>query len=239
MQDWVFDRDGARTPRSPGTPPADETAAPAAPAARPGRRRRWAVAGAAALAVLGIGAGAAAALGAPAEPQPAAVATAAAPLDQSAAQDRPSRQLPTVPGQSDDDAAAPEEETTTGTATAPWSALHEEREVQQPDGSTLTIAVQGGTVTALDSASVTVESSDGFSRTYAVTAATRVAGGGLDALQVGDAVLVEGVVEGGTATAATIRPAGGGAPGGRAPTAPGGDTGTETETETEVPTQDA
>ena len=221
MQEWVFDRDGARTGRDPGATagqPVPGAPAPAGPRrARPGRRGRWVVAAGAALAVLTGGVAVAAAT-----PDTAPVATAS---DGSAVPQTPQTAprtgtLPdadatdegtTGPGTTEDDTSADDtsEEGTATAPSAPWSALHEEREVQQRDGTTLTVALQGGTVTGLTGDSVTVESSDGYSRSYAVTAATRIAtpSGTLADLAAGDAVLVEAVVEGDTATAATIRTA--------------------------------
>ncbi|MGY2074484.1 hypothetical protein [Blastococcus sp. SYSU DS0828] len=226
MQEWVFDRDGALTPRSTGTAPAGESPAPAPPdrtRRSRGRRRRWAAAAAAAVAVLGAGVGLAVAAGSPA-PETTAAAAPTDADDQGATEGRRTGRLPADP-QPDEDATA-QEESPTGSTSTRWSALHEEQELQQPDGSTVTIAVQGGTVTALDTGSVTVQSSDGFTRTYAVTSGTRIAG---TALAVGDPVLVEAVVDGGTATATTIRPTAGGRglPGGA--TSPDTETGTETQ----------
>ena len=206
MQDWFFDRDGARTGREPD--PVAAAPAPAAPTPRGrrlGRRGRWAVAGAAALAVLTGGIAVAAA-----SPDTAPVAAAA---DQSADPSvlQAPQRLPrteTLPDAGTTDEGTTEDDTATAPS-APWSALHEERQVQQRDGTVLTVALQGGTITALTDGSVTVESADGFSRTYAVTTETRIAtpSGTLADLASGDAVLVEAVVEGDTATAVTIRTA--------------------------------
>jgi hypothetical protein len=199
VQEWVFDRDGARTGHEPiGTAGRPPEAVPVPRRRGLGRRGRWLVAAVAALAVLTGGIAVAATTGDPA-PEAAESTDPAVPQAQAPEAVPPAQTLP------DGESAA---------QAAPESALHEERQVEQPDGTTVTVALQGGTVTALTADSVTVESSDGYSRTYAVTADTRIAprGATLDDLAAGDAVLVEAVVEGDTATAATIRaaPAGGG-----------------------------
>ena len=107
----------------------------------------------------------------------------------------------------------------------------------QSDGTTVTIALQGGEITALSADSLTVESSDGFSRTYSVTADTRLGTptGTLAGLQVGDTVLVEAVIDGETATATGLRTAS--SPGGRH--APDDGTATAPETEQDSTTADA
>ena len=213
MQEWVFDRDGARTVRDPGVTaeqPTPRAPADPAPRRRMGRRGRWAVAAGAALAVLTGGVAVAAT-----SQDTAPVAAAADESPVSAAPQAPQAvpRTGTPP-----DAAVPEEGTseegtteddTTTAPSAPWSALHEERQLEQRDGTVRTVALQGGTVTALTTDSVTVESSDGFTRTYAVTSGTRIAtpSGTLADLAAGDAVLVEATVEGDTATAVTIRTA--------------------------------
>ena len=220
MQDWVFDRDGARTGRDPGATAEQPTLrAPADPPPRRrrlGRRGRRVVAAGAALAVLTGGVAVAAT-----SEDTAPVAAAAEESPVSALPQTP--QTPQTPQAvprtaTPPDAAAPEDGTSeegtteddTATApSAPWSVLHEERQLQQRDGTVLTVALQGGTVTGLTADSVTVASADGFTSTYAVTTETRIAtpSGTLADLASGDAVLVEAVVEGDTATAVTIRTA--------------------------------
>jgi len=207
VQEWVFDSEGARTPR-PAEPAVsrDTTApqpqtAPAGRRARPtgsrlGRRGRWVVAGGAALLVAGTGTALAL------DPAPAAPPSASTTSVDGGSQ----RQ--SVPREAPDNSTV--DEAPTGQAhSSPWAALHQEREVTQPDGSTATVTVQGGEVTAVDDASVTVESSDGFSQTYAVSSSTQMAttDGALAGLAVGDAVLVEGVLDGETVTATSLRQA--------------------------------
>lgn len=97
-------------------------------------------------------------------------------------------------------------------------ALHGEAVVQKAGGGYETIAVQRGSVTAVSTSSITVKSTDGYSRTYTVTADTLVnaARDGIASVKSGDAVNVTAVVDGNTSTArsvgdATVRRA---APGG-------------------------
>ena len=209
MQEWVFDSESARTPRPAEPAVSPDAAAPQPPTAAAGRRARatrsrlgqrgwWAVAGGAALLVAGTGTAIAI------DPAPATSPSASA--STTTAVDGGQRQatLPEAPENPQVDQAP------TGLApSSPWSALHQEREVTQPDGSTATVTIQGGQVTAVDDTLVTVQSSDGFSQTYAVTSSTRLAtiDGGLSGLAVGDAVLVEGVLDGETVTATSLRQA--------------------------------
>jgi hypothetical protein len=211
VQEWVFDRDGARTGRDredTAERPAPGAPVPAVPAPRRrrlGRRGRWAVAAGASLAVLTGGVAVAAA-------SQDTSAVAAASDDQALP---PAPQAPQALPRTETlpDAGAPEEGTAEDdsgtTPSAPWSALHEERQLQQRDGTVLTVVLHGGTVTELTADSMTVESSDGFTGTYAITSDTRIAtpSGTVADLATGDVVLVEATVEDDTATAVTIRTA--------------------------------
>jgi len=207
VQEWVFDSEGARTPRLAEPAVSRDTTAPQPPTApagrrarptrsRLGRRGRWVVAGGAALLVAGTGTALAL------DPAPAASPSASTTTADGGSQRR------FAPREAPDDSPI-DEAPTDQPQSSSWAALHQEREVTQPDGSTATVTVQGGEVTAVDDASVTVESSDGFTQTYAVTSSTQVAmsDGALSGLAVGDAVLVEGVLDGETVTATSLRQA--------------------------------
>lgn len=114
--------------------------------------------------------------------------------------------------------------------------LHSESVVKEADGTYRTVLSQRGTVDAVSSTAITVKSEDGYSQTYAVTAGTRItvipapAADGSPAtgddgkrlkptdgtsadLATGDAVLVAGVKDGGTATAQRIVKGAGDGPG--------------------------
>lgn len=114
--------------------------------------------------------------------------------------------------------------------------LHSESVVKDADGTYRTVLAQRGTVDAVTSTAITVRSEDGFTRTYALTADTRItvvpapAADGSPAtgddgtrlkptdgtsadLATGDAVLVAGVQDGGTATAQRIVKGAGDGPG--------------------------
>jgi hypothetical protein len=81
-------------------------------------------------------------------------------------------------------------------------ALHGEFVTPTADGGYETVAVQRGEVTAVSNDSLTVRSEDGYTRTYVVTADTRVnaARDGIDDVETGHQVHVVAVVEGSTAT---------------------------------------
>ncbi len=91
-------------------------------------------------------------------------------------------------------------------AGAPFGALHGEFTVPKQGGGYETIATQRGKVTAVSTSSITVKSDDGFSRTYAVTAATMVRAerDGIEAVKVGDSVGVKATVSGEKATATNV-----------------------------------
>lgn len=81
--------------------------------------------------------------------------------------------------------------------------LHGEAVVRAPGGGYRTVAMQRGVVTALSATSVAVRNEDGFARTYARDARTRVA----DGVAVGDAVVVVAEVANGDARALHVREA--------------------------------
>ncbi|MFB4278860.1 MULTISPECIES: hypothetical protein [unclassified Nonomuraea] len=88
-------------------------------------------------------------------------------------------------------------------------ALHGEFVVPDVEGRYVTVATQYGDVTAVDQDSITVRSEDGYTKEYAVTGDTRInrGGEGIDAVKAGQKVMVMAKVEGGTATAVSIRDA--------------------------------
>lgn len=80
-------------------------------------------------------------------------------------------------------------------------ALHGEFTVRGRDGAFRTMAMQRGEVTAISATSVSVRSEDGFARTYARNAETKVG----EDVAVGATVRVLAVVENGTARALHVR----------------------------------
>lgn len=86
--------------------------------------------------------------------------------------------------------------------------LHGEGVVRRGEGEGVleTVAMQSGKVTAVSDTSIKVESTDGFTRTYAVTADTKLLprGSGIGDVDEGDEVRVFAVVDGDTATAKRI-----------------------------------
>jgi hypothetical protein len=91
--------------------------------------------------------------------------------------------------------------------------LHGDLVVENQDGDAVNVAVQRGEVTAVSSNSLTVKSSDGFTKTWTLTSDTKVHEGRTDAtvadIEVGDTVRVGSGDSGDTDTAARvgIRPA--------------------------------
>ncbi len=86
--------------------------------------------------------------------------------------------------------------------------LHGEVVVKGKDGAPLTVALQRGTVSAIDRDSVTVKSEDGYERTWTLTTDTRYrsakAKAGKDGVEVGVIVRLAGPVTDGTATARVV-----------------------------------
>jgi len=86
---------------------------------------------------------------------------------------------------------------------AAHGALHGEFVVRDGDDDFQTIAMQRGKATSVSESSITVESEDGYSRSYAITAETLVNSNrdGIDSVEEGELVSVVAVVEGDSATA--------------------------------------
>jgi hypothetical protein len=84
--------------------------------------------------------------------------------------------------------------------------VHGQLTVPKSGGGYQTVDVQSGTVTAVNSSSVTVKSADGFTASYAVTSNTVVdaKSAGIGSVKDGDTVFVTATVSGSTATAANI-----------------------------------
>jgi hypothetical protein len=84
----------------------------------------------------------------------------------------------------------------------PGGVVHGQVVVPQPGGKYRTEDIQTGTVTAVSSSSLTVRSADGYTKTYEVTSATRVAAGstGIGSVKVGNRVAVTATVHGSTAS---------------------------------------
>jgi hypothetical protein len=87
-----------------------------------------------------------------------------------------------------------------------FGALHGQFVVARPGGGYQTVDVQNGQVTAVSSTSITLKSSDGFTRSYAVSGSTMVDArrDGIGSVKVGHRVTVVATVKGSTAAAADI-----------------------------------
>ncbi len=87
-----------------------------------------------------------------------------------------------------------------------FGALHGQFVVAKPGGGYQTVDVQNGQVTAVSSTSITLKSSDGFTRSYAVSSSTIVDAerAGIGSVKAGNQALVLATVSGSTATAASI-----------------------------------
>jgi hypothetical protein len=88
------------------------------------------------------------------------------------------------------------------------AALHGEFVVPAGDDSFQTLAVQRGEVTAVTAGSITLRSEDGFTRTYAINADTRVVkarGGGITSIAKGSDVHVVAVRQGTRLTAQLVQ----------------------------------
>jgi hypothetical protein len=85
-------------------------------------------------------------------------------------------------------------------------AIHGQVTVPKSGGGYQTVDVQRGTVTAVDSSSISVKSPDGYSATYAVSSSTEVnaQAAGIGTVKTGDTVLLMATASGGKATAASI-----------------------------------
>jgi hypothetical protein len=88
----------------------------------------------------------------------------------------------------------------------PLGAIHGQFVAPKPGGGYQTIDTQRGTVTAVSTSSLTVKSSDGYTRTYQVTSSTSVDAqrAGIGSVKTGQTVSVLGTVHGSSATATQI-----------------------------------
>ena len=88
----------------------------------------------------------------------------------------------------------------------PFGAVHGQFVVPKSGGGYQTIDTQRGSVTAVSATSITVRSSDGFSKTYQVVSSTSVDGkrNGISPVKTGHQVTVTATVSGSTATAVSI-----------------------------------
>lgn len=93
-----------------------------------------------------------------------------------------------------------------GARFSPFGMLHGQFVVAKPGGGYQTVDVQDGQVTAVSTTSITVKSSDGFTKTYVVTASTTVDAqrGGIGSVKVGNQATVLATVGGSTVTATNI-----------------------------------
>jgi hypothetical protein len=84
--------------------------------------------------------------------------------------------------------------------------VHGQVTERTPSGGYQTVDIQTGTVTAVSSSSITVNSADGYSATYDVISSTEVnaQAAGISTVKVGDTVELTATVSGRTATAASI-----------------------------------
>jgi len=113
-----------------------------------------------------------------------------------------------------------------------FGALHGQLVVAKPGGGYQTVDVQTGQVTAVSTASITLNSADGFTRSYTVTSSTLVDAqrDGIGSVRAGHQATVLATVSGSTATAASIndltllRPGHGGFGSGREGTSGGSST---------------
>ncbi|HLX46862.1 MAG TPA: hypothetical protein VKS82_00860 [Streptosporangiaceae bacterium] len=73
-------------------------------------------------------------------------------------------------------------------------------------GGTVTAEIQNGKVASVSQSSITLKSTDGFTKTYTVTASTIVDAqrDGIGSVKVGDQVWVAATVSGGTVTAVRV-----------------------------------
>jgi hypothetical protein len=86
-----------------------------------------------------------------------------------------------------------------------FGAVHGTVVVPKSGGGYQTVVFQNGKVTAVSSTSITLHSADGYSHTYPVTSSTMVNAqrDGIGSIKVGNQVMVDATVSGGTTT--TIR----------------------------------
>jgi hypothetical protein len=88
----------------------------------------------------------------------------------------------------------------------PFGMLHGQFVEAKPGGGYQTVDVQNGQVTAVSSTSITLKSSDGFTKTYVVTNSTMVDAqrDGIGSVKVGNQAAVFATVSGSTVTAANV-----------------------------------
>jgi hypothetical protein len=88
----------------------------------------------------------------------------------------------------------------------PFGMVHGQFVVAKPGGGYQTVDVQNGQVTAVSTTSITLKSSDGFTKTYVVTSSTMVDAqrDGIGSVKAGNKASVLAVVSGSTATANSI-----------------------------------
>jgi hypothetical protein len=87
-----------------------------------------------------------------------------------------------------------------------FGVLHGQFVVTKPGGGDETVDVQNGQVTAVSGTSITLKSSDGFTKTYVVAGSTLVDAqrDGIGSVKVGNQASVQATVSGSTATATSI-----------------------------------
>ncbi|HEY2576663.1 MAG TPA: hypothetical protein VGI74_10190 [Streptosporangiaceae bacterium] len=85
-------------------------------------------------------------------------------------------------------------------------ALHGTLVLPKQGGGTVTAEIQNGKVTSVSQSSITLKSTDGFTKTYTVTASTNVDAqrDGIGSVKAGDQVWVAATVSGGTVTAVRV-----------------------------------
>jgi hypothetical protein len=88
----------------------------------------------------------------------------------------------------------------------PLGAIHGQFVTAKPGGGYQTLDTQRGKVTAVSSGSITVKSSDGYSKTYQVTGSTNVNAkrAGIGSVKTGQTVFVLATASGSSATASRI-----------------------------------
>ena len=89
---------------------------------------------------------------------------------------------------------------------APFGMLHGQFVVAKPGGGYQTVDVQDGQVTSVSATSITLKSSDGFTKTYVVTSSTTVDAqrDGIGSVKAGNQASVFATVSGSTVTAANV-----------------------------------
>lgn len=85
-------------------------------------------------------------------------------------------------------------------------ALHGTLVLPKATGGTITVEIQNGKVASVSQASITLKSTDGFTKTYVVSASTLVDAqrNGIGSVKVGDQVWVTARASGGTVTAIRV-----------------------------------